>query len=523
MSMDLSKPVEGAIVQEWRKISEEVELSIYRSWVFSKNMKEGAKHLKQIHEHRSNKLDKIDEGFAFVSELVDEIITEIYHAVLTATNSMVENDETVDFLKLVALVWIAYAVFQMIPASTCRVFELTKSVQVTFQLTISFAMLVLGSMMLYESQRYIHMCTKGKMLLDNPEKIRDYFPSFHEHTLMSNWPNVCIGSEGTGHLLDLVPGKYRQEFETGMSIFKAFYGRIEDFTHEKTKFEPTHLKNFAFALDSMNDYDKSELQYHHKSFRYRHSVNELNHIFRHTKYKFGLKRSDCPSGTVAPFFPVSEQLYTDSEAICVLPKSIMNSKDQLKDFIRKDGTVVEAIESSKIHDWVDSMNKALPEKTDMSKVPSPGDWLLGHFRCISSHEIYANNLDVAFRALRKRVHSFFKQISNAYNTYYYIRKEFTNSFNHEKAHSELETSDRPHHNHSKNWRFSHSSLNCRSLKKTAMRVLKGACYGEIYGRMSTFLAISSWILGVLGLLSSVLSIFELVIGKSSGAEMRKWM
>ena len=56
-----------------------------------------------------------------------------------------------------------------------------------------------------------------------------------------------------------------------------------------------------------------------------------------------------------------------------------------------------------------------------------------------------------------------------------------------------------------------------------MKLLKGACHGEIYGRMGTNLAISSWILGLLGLLSSILSIFELVIGQSSGVEMRKWV
>ena len=142
--------------------------------------------------------------------------------------------------------------------------------------------------MLFESQRYIHMCTKGKLLIDNPERIKHYFPHSSENTILSRWPEVCLGQEGTGHLIDLIPGKQFKEFETGMSIFKAFSGKIEHYSHEHTKFEPSHLKKFAFTLDSMNAYQQSELQNHHKTYRYKHSIDRLNHYFKNTKYTFGL-------------------------------------------------------------------------------------------------------------------------------------------------------------------------------------------------------------------------------------------
>jgi hypothetical protein len=109
--ISVNRPTEPAIVQEWRKVSQEIDLAIYHSWIFAKHMKAGAEQLKEIHENRAEKLNKIDEGFAYVSDLVDEIVHEIYEVGSKVTNSMVENDETVDFLKLVALVWIIYAVF----------------------------------------------------------------------------------------------------------------------------------------------------------------------------------------------------------------------------------------------------------------------------------------------------------------------------------------------------------------------------------------------------------------------------
>jgi len=54
------------------------------------------------------------------------------------------------------------------------------------------------------------------------------------------------------------------------------------------------------------------------------------------------------------------------------------------------------------------------------------------------------------------------------------------------------------------------------------KVLEGACHGKIYGRMSSHIAFVCWALGLLGLVSSIISIFELVIAHSTGAELRKW-
>lgn len=141
----------------------------------------------------------------------------------------------------------------MIPANLCKVVEMTKSFQVIFQLTVSILVIVLGTFMLYESQRYIHMCTKGKLLLDNPDHIPHYYKPGKAQAF-GNWPEVCLGKRGTGHLLDLVPRVQYEEFELGLSIFKAFSGKIEDYLHADTKYEPSVLKTFTYELDNMISY-----------------------------------------------------------------------------------------------------------------------------------------------------------------------------------------------------------------------------------------------------------------------------
>jgi len=70
-------------------------------------------------------LDKIDEGLALVSDVIDEIIEEISSLFAKFANSMIENQETFAVLKFLAIFWMLYAIFQMIPSSTFRLFELT--------------------------------------------------------------------------------------------------------------------------------------------------------------------------------------------------------------------------------------------------------------------------------------------------------------------------------------------------------------------------------------------------------------
>ena len=436
---------------------------------------------------------------------------------------MVENDETVDVLKVVAGVWIFYAVFQMIPASILKVVEMTKSFQVIFQLTVSILIIVLGTFMLYESQRYIHMCTKGKLLLDNPDLIQHYFKQGKSSKSFTNWPEVCLGKLGTGHLLDLVPPEQYEEFQIGLNIFRAFQGKMEDFTHAVTKYEPFVLKSFTYELDKMISYQENIEKKDHKSINYENSIIELNKLFSCSKYTFSLTRLGCPAlSVIADRYPVAQNIYTEAlNKICLTPTAMMRSEDFIK-YLVKDDYIVEKLEFDQITILISKIEESLPSCVKSSNKLEAGEWLMGHFRCVSSHDKNLSQTQMLYSSFRKKLHHFLKQISKGEGTYSYVRQDFVNSFRDEEEKNS--SKDNVHHSHhGQDWKFSHSSLNCRDLKQIAMKLLKGACHGEIYGRMGTNLAISSWILGLLGLLSSILSIFELVIGQSSGVEMRKWV
>lgn len=176
-------------------------------------------------------------------------------------------------------------------------------------------MLCLGSIMLYESQRYIHLCTKSKLLLDHPEQLNFFHKQYHKilgnsshhhhhsHTKSaSNWPEVCLSEKGTGHILDMLPNKQYDEFEYGLSIFRAFAEKIEDYSYSSSKYEPNSIKTFAHHFKKFEHEHKNLPAHQHLSEH--HFLNAINHKLNCSNWIFSMSKSSCPSNsTIAKTFP----------------------------------------------------------------------------------------------------------------------------------------------------------------------------------------------------------------------------
>lgn len=74
----INEQVASKLAHDWREISPAILKDIHLSRNFAERLVKGTLNLRDLSDDRSNKLDKIDEGLALVSDVVDEIIDEIF-------------------------------------------------------------------------------------------------------------------------------------------------------------------------------------------------------------------------------------------------------------------------------------------------------------------------------------------------------------------------------------------------------------------------------------------------------------
>ena len=168
---------------------------------------------------------------------------------------------------------------------------------------------------------------------------------------------------GTGHILDMLPKEKYDEFEYGLSIFRAFAEKIEDYSFSTQKYEPSSIKTFAYHFKRFEHEHKNLLA--HRHLNEHHFMNRVNSKLVCANWVFAMDKNSCPlNSTLAKSFPQkSSDQNPPNQSTCFVPESLENS-ERYSRFFYDQTTPKTSIGPDELVDLLKLLQEDLPSCVD---------------------------------------------------------------------------------------------------------------------------------------------------------------